>query len=964
MCFAFRSQLLRSALSFLACGAFFFPARAVDLPSGTAQIILQSAYPGEASFTLPMGGSIISADTPILGNNAQTWSITNYGLLSATAISSASGLQLGSAIENQASIINYGIIQSAGTVSSAASGVRFTNGGQVTNQAGASISGFDGIHTDSGSVLVNNFGTITGNGATGIYSGVGALVLNRETGTITGRTYGVSCNGPGQCIVDNRGLISSSSSGLNFVGSSRYSLVNEASGVITSQNRAILFSGSNGQFVNKGLLESTNANTIAVTTESNGNVYVNAGIIRGGPGNGSGFLLTGNGNTVYNLGVLTGPGTAISLTGDANTLVLGTQVTITAREIDVTGPGSSITGSITATGAGNAIRLTDTGTESTPFTGFATLTMAGENWVLSNSFALNGTDPTSLSVNSGRLLLNGGVATDGGATITSGGVLMVGDADHKAATLTAPVGFTVNAGGTLGGDGAVVGNVLNGGTLTTAAFLSGQQGAFTIRGDVTNGGVIVLASGAPGNTMTITGNLISASGRMVINTALGGDASPSDRLILDGGRATGITSVVVQDTGTGQGLQTAAGIRIVETINGATTASNSFALDPSSRGYRTTTGTIAAGAFDYSLVRGGSNGVTEDWYLTSLVIPTPVSPGGGGSGGNGGSGGGGGGGAPSPPQRVYRPEAGLYLSNQVAARTMFLMTLRDRDGYGGTGTATTAGWARVTGSRMNGEVGGRSLKLGADSMTVQAGMDLWQFESSTYGVFRFGIMGGYGTADTSASSRLVANYKASGSVTGYSLGLYGTWWQNGREELGAYVDIWAQHGWFDNDLRGNGLPRETYNTRTRAASVEVGYRFELMRTSSWRIMLEPQAQAIYSDYQADALTENSGTHVRFRNGNGPRLRLGGRLSAAYTLESGGIIRPYLEANWWHNADIGMLQLNQDVVRSNLPRSFAEIKVGAQGEFVKNWSIWGQLAAQTGENRFRQFGGQLGLKYVW
>ena len=58
---------------------------------------------------------------------------------------------------------------------------------------------------------------------------------------------------------------------------------------------------------------------------------------------------------------------------------------------------------------------------------------------------------------------------------------------------------------------------------------------------------------------------------MAINTFLGGDGSPSDRLVINGGAATGNTSVHVTNVG-GPGAETTGnGIQVVSAINGATT---------------------------------------------------------------------------------------------------------------------------------------------------------------------------------------------------------------------------------------------------------------------------------------------------------------------------------------------------------------------------------------------------------
>ncbi len=70
---------------------------------------------------------------------------------------------------------------------------------------------------------------------------------------------------------------------------------------------------------------------------------------------------------------------------------------------------------------------------------------------------------------------------------------------------------------------------------------------------------------APGNsigTLTIAGSYTGSGGTLEIETVLGGDASPSDRLVVTGDTA-GTTNVTVINLG-GGGAQTVEGIKIID----------------------------------------------------------------------------------------------------------------------------------------------------------------------------------------------------------------------------------------------------------------------------------------------------------------------------------------------------------------------------------------------------------------
>ncbi|HVX56898.1 MAG TPA: autotransporter outer membrane beta-barrel domain-containing protein, partial [Candidatus Saccharimonadales bacterium] len=129
---------------------------------------------------------------------------------------------------------------------------------------------------------------------------------------------------------------------------------------------------------------------------------------------------------------------------------------------------------------------------------------------------------------------------------------------------------------------------------------------------------------APGTTLTVAGNYVGNGGILGLNTFLGTDGSPSDKLVVNGGTATGSTGIFVTNVGGPGALTEANGILVVQAENGATTTSGAFTLaNPELR----------AGAFDYHLFRGNAFNVNDpaaanDWFLrTDFTVA-------GGQGGN------------------------------------------------------------------------------------------------------------------------------------------------------------------------------------------------------------------------------------------------------------------------------------------------------------------------------------------
>ncbi|WP_099603909.1 autotransporter outer membrane beta-barrel domain-containing protein, partial [Stenotrophomonas maltophilia] len=140
--------------------------------------------------------------------------------------------------------------------------------------------------------------------------------------------------------------------------------------------------------------------------------------------------------------------------------------------------------------------------------------------------------------------------------------------------------------------------------------------------EVVNAGRIDLTGTGAGDVFTVRGNYRGDGGGLYLRTVLGADNSTSDRLVIDGGTATGTTGIGVLNAG-GSGAATLVdGILVVQALNGASTAPGAFSLFAP----------VAAGAYEYFLFKGGvSAGTGENWYLRSTLVagPTPAPNGSG-----------------------------------------------------------------------------------------------------------------------------------------------------------------------------------------------------------------------------------------------------------------------------------------------------------------------------------------------
>ena len=228
------------------------------------------------------------------------------------------------------------------------------------------------------------------------------------------------------------------------------------------------------------------------------------------------------------------------------------------------------------------------------FLGSKTLTVGSNNLstqvsgIISDGGASGGTGGSLVKVGTGTLTLSGANTYTGLTTISQGAINLTG-------SLLSPV--SVEASGTLGSTGTVFNTVTNAGTVAPGLGLAaGTFGALTVNG------------------------YVGAGGTLALNTFLGADNSPSDKLVItNGGTATGSTSVRITNAG-GPGAETVAnGIQVVQATNGGTTAAGAFTL---------LGGEVRAGAFDYRLFRGGldPSNSPNDWFLRSSFLVGPSIP--------------------------------------------------------------------------------------------------------------------------------------------------------------------------------------------------------------------------------------------------------------------------------------------------------------------------------------------------
>ncbi|MGP0161396.1 autotransporter-associated beta strand repeat-containing protein [Salmonella enterica] len=628
-------------------------------------------------------------------------------------------------------------------------------------------------------------------------------------------------------------------------------------------------------------------------------------------------------------------------------------------------------------------------------------------------------DGKSLIKRGAGTLILGAQNTYSGDTDVQEGVLWLAEtATIGSAGSAQAVNIAANA--AFGGHNATVNGHVN--NLGNLYFVD----TFTVNGDVVNSSAMISGSDQPNNTLTIAGNYTGNDGHLYLNTQLGDDSSPTDKLIVTGDTA-GSTTLHITNVN-GLGAQTVNGIEVIE-VGGQ--SDGDFTL------YK---GHVDINAWTYTLKQDGG-----DWYLRSEsddvpddggdVIPpddggdvTPPDDGGdvtppddGGDvtppddGGDVSPPDDGGdvtppddggdvtppddGGDVSPPDDggdvtppddggdvtppdddgditppdggdvtpvapQYRADIGVYLGNQWMARNLQMQTLYDREGSQYR-SADGSIWMRFKAGKAESQAVNGNVDIDSDYSQFQLGGDILTWSDGAQSV-TVGLMGSYINASTDSTGNRGADgsqFSANGSVDGYNLGLYATWFADAQSHRGAYIDSWYQYGAYNNSVDNDGLSASRYDSAAHAVSLETGYRYDIALSNRNTVSLTPQAQVTWQRYSADTVIDDGGTRISGQNDDSWTTRLGVRVDGKLYKESGRI-QPFMEVNWLHASDNASATFGDTKVSQDLPNDRVEVKVGIQANVSERLSVYAQAAGQKGKNDYGDASFSLNMRYNW
>ncbi len=513
-------------------------------------------------------------------------------------------------------------------------------------------------------------------------------------------------------------------------------------------------------------------------------------------------------------------------------------------------------------------------------------------------------------------------------------------------------------------------------------------------------------------TLTVT-NYVGRGGSIALNTYLGTDGSPSDRLVITGGQASGTSSLLISNTIGPGDLTQGNGILVVDALNGGTTTAGAFSLGRA----------VVAGPYEYELFRGSTDTTgPQNWYLRSGLGPIPPdptppdptpdpgptppnpTPDPGPTPGPTPS--------PSPPRPQipnYRREVSLYSAlpsmGLIYGRTLndslhermgeqrpleaapvteertiwcknpeknFRCTTVVRlpdDVVAANRSYASAGWARIIGTHGNHDGGPWGIyrngpNFDYDIYGLQAGLDLYRGDNADGSRDRAGVYAAVGRIQGDVRHFNGIN-AGTNTIDGYSLGAY--WTHFGAS--GWYLDGVAQGTWFDAEADSKRLlPKLKRESFGFAASLEGGY--PIVLGNGWTI--EPQAQLVYQTL-VNGSADDRAALVRFSDVESLAGRLGARLAKGWALEDGThprMMTAWLKASLWNeflgnpktsfSSATGMIPFHSD-----LGGAWAEVRAGVDTQVARNTALYASAGYSIAlDGRSHAYDGRLGIKVTW
>ena len=279
-------------------------------------------------------------------------------------------------------------------------------------------------------------------------------------------------------------------------------------------------------------------------------------------------------------------------------------------------------------------------------------------------------------------------------------------------------------------------------------------------------------------------------------------------------------------------------------------------------------------------------------------------------------------------------------------------------------------WAKVLkdyGRHINDRFGytlhTHGIQLGRD-WNVKTKEDGSTSVNSGYVAYQHGYTSFQDNFNTDDQGKATADlHTGDGKVQNISLGLTRTKY-NKHEE---YMDVVGQFSWLRNTYEAVGHNRETQSGWGFAGSIEFGHPYINRENDRRRIIIEPQAQLVYSYAKLHGI---HGTDKEVSHGGHSNLvgRLGLRFSRDnYNKEGVATRTVYGVANVWRTFTKGNeIHIGQDVFRVSNGSTIGELGLGLQWRKNDRVYIYGDVRFERnlGGAYYKGYRGNVSVKYIW
>ncbi|MCL2715745.1 MAG: autotransporter outer membrane beta-barrel domain-containing protein [Alphaproteobacteria bacterium] len=476
-------------------------------------------------------------------------------------------------------------------------------------------------------------------------------------------------------------------------------------------------------------------------------------------------------------------------------------------------------------------------------------------------------------------------------------------------------------------------------------------------------------------TLAVANDYVGKGGTLRFNTVLEGDGAATDRMVV-GGTTSGASKIVVTNAGGGGALTTGNGIQLIEVTNGAPASTGTFAL----------ANRVAAGAYQYLLLKGGQGADADDgnWYLHSQLncaLPNAAGLLECGGGGGGGS-----------RVALYRPEVVVDTAIAALASRFGLGMLGSfderRGGQLGAGAGTTSDlqqaiWGRLfgdtgsTGMGFNGSVGERSAAFDQHGPSysfsfggIQAGIDLMRRENAdgSQDVAGFHVGAGSARADVAA----VIDFGNGGQAGRVSMD---------AASFGGYYSHIGAHGWYVDaalqatrytNIQATSNSDEPQTLKAGGTGVVVSLEGGYPVALGHGFVLEPQAQLVYQHLGFGDGADKFG-QIAFSDSDAVYGRVSGRLSRNWLLEEGRALTAWARASLWsdfgaqaHTTFSNLQGQNQVTLGSDLGGRWAAFAVGISAPIRRNVALFtvADYNVSVTETAGHSWGGRAGVTVFW